>query len=35
MIENEITEQILKAAFSVHTVLGPGLLESSHKECLA
>ena len=35
MVENEITEQILKAAFSVHSALGPGLLESSYKECLA
>jgi len=34
MSENEITEQILKAAFKVHTELGPGLLESSYKECL-
>ncbi len=34
MIENQITEQILKAAFKVHTELGPGLLESSYKECL-
>jgi GxxExxY protein len=31
---NEITEQILKHAFRVHTELGPGLLESSYKECL-
>jgi GxxExxY protein len=34
MIENEITERILKSAFKVHTALGPGLLESSYKECL-
>ena len=34
MIENEITQQVLKAAFKVHTELGPGLLESSYKECL-
>jgi GxxExxY protein len=34
MIENEITERILKCAFKVHTALGPGLLESSYKECL-
>ena len=34
MSENEITEQVLKAAFKVHTELGPGLLESSYKECL-
>jgi GxxExxY protein len=31
---NLITEQILKYAFRVHTELGPGLLESSYKECL-
>lgn len=35
MTDNELTEQILKAAFTVHTALGPGLLESSYKECLA
>mgnify|MGYP003429267466 CR=1 FL=1 len=35
MIENEITERILKSAFKVHSALGPGLLESSYKECLA
>lgn len=31
---NNITEQILRCAFKVHTELGPGLLESSYKECL-
>jgi GxxExxY protein len=35
MNENLITEQILKTAFAVHSELGPGLLESSYKECLA
>ena len=34
MIENQITEKILNCAFKVHTNLGPGLLESSYKECL-
>jgi len=34
MNENNITERILKAAFAVHSALGPGLLESSYKECL-
>ena len=34
MQENEITERIIKCAFKVHTVLGPGLLESAYKECL-
>lgn len=31
---NQITEQILKCAFKVHTALGPGLLENVYKECL-
>jgi GxxExxY protein len=31
---NRITEQILRCAFRVHSELGPGLLESSYKECL-
>ena len=35
MLENEITQRILKCAFRVHSALGPGLLESSYKECLA
>jgi len=36
MLHNsELTEQILKAAFTVHSALGPGLLESSYKACLA
>ena len=34
MSDNELTEQILKAAFTVHSALGPGLLESSYKACL-
>lgn len=34
MIENQITEKILNCAFKVHSNLGPGLLESSYKECL-
>ena len=34
MIENEITEKIIKCAMSVHTALGPGLLESAYEECL-
>ncbi len=35
MVENEITQVILDSAFKVHTVLGPGLLESAYRECLA
>jgi GxxExxY protein len=35
MIENKITEKILKPAFMVHSTLGPGLPESSYKACLA
>ncbi|MCO4294201.1 GxxExxY protein [Solitalea sp. MAHUQ-68] len=32
---NTISGQILKSAFSVHSELGPGLLESSYEACLA
>ena len=35
MQENEITEKIIGLAFKVHTVLGPGLLESIYEKCLA
>ena len=31
---NKLTGQILKFAFKLHTELGPGLLESSYKECM-
>lgn len=31
---NEITGKIIGAFFKVHRELGPGLLESSYKECL-
>jgi GxxExxY protein len=31
---NEITGQIVDAAMKVHTVLGPGLLESAYQKCL-
>lgn len=34
MNENELATKIIGAAFQVHTKLGPGLLESSYKECL-
>ncbi len=35
MTENEISYQIIGAALEVHKALGPGLLESAYKECLA
>jgi GxxExxY protein len=35
MTENEIAYQIIGAAMEVHKSLGPGLLESAYKECLA
>lgn len=35
MHENEIGTLILDAAFEVHKVLGPSLLESSYEHCLA
>ena len=31
---NELTGRIIGLAIEVHTALGPGLLESSYKECL-
>jgi hypothetical protein len=34
MRTNDITGEILEAAFIVHTALGPGLLESSYQACL-
>ena len=35
MSENEIAKLILDSAFKVHTVLGPGLLESVYEAALA
>ena len=32
--ENAITQHILKCAYTVHTALGPGLLESAYENCL-
>ena len=31
---NQLTERILGCAYSVHSALGPGLLESAYEECL-
>ena len=31
---NELSRKVLSYAYSVHTALGPGLLESAYKECL-
>lgn len=31
---NQLTELILKCSYSVHSALGPGLLESAYEECL-
>jgi GxxExxY protein len=35
MTENEITGQIVDAAYKIHTTLGPGLLESVYEAALA
>ena len=35
MTENEIAYKVIGVALEVHKVLGPGLLESAYKECLA
>jgi len=35
MKQNQITHNILNAAYRVHTELGPGLLESAYENCLA
>lgn len=35
MIENEIAHKIIASALEIHKALGPGLLESAYKECLA
>jgi GxxExxY protein len=34
MTDRELTGRIIGLAMEVHTALGPGLLESSYKECL-
>ena len=35
MTEDQISKIILDCAFKVHTKLGPGLLESAYRTCLA
>jgi len=32
---NNLTSSVIESAIKVHKILGPGLLESSYKECLA
>jgi hypothetical protein len=34
MLENDLSQIIIGCAIKVHTVLGPGLLESAYEECL-
>jgi GxxExxY protein len=34
LLNEELTGSILKCAYRVHSVLGPGLLESAYEECL-
>jgi GxxExxY protein len=34
LIQEELTHRIIQAAMRVHTVLGPGLLESTYEACL-
>ncbi|MBC7910376.1 MAG: GxxExxY protein [Pyrinomonadaceae bacterium] len=34
MTENELSKVVIGCAIKVHTVLGPGLLESAYEECL-
>ena len=35
MAENDLTKEIIGAAIEVHRRLGPGLLESACRRCLA
>lgn len=34
LLHQELTSSILHYAYKVHTVLGPGLLESVYEECM-
>ena len=34
MIESELTSKVISCAIEVHRILGPGLLESTYRECL-
>ena len=34
MTENDISYEIVGLAIDVHTIVGPGLLESAYKECM-
>ena len=34
-LHSELTAEVLACAFEVHSILGPGLLESSYRKCLA
>lgn len=35
MTENQISKIVLDFAFKIHTILGPGLLESAYRHCLS
>lgn len=35
LYNEELTKRIIGAAIEVHKILGPGLLESAYRECLA